>query len=136
MQTSNPQQDDDLFGGYPNPLSWLVSALYHLLPSLKQKIRRMFTIPQAPGLFVSEQEELSLGAHPVSYLPFRARIGHNSRFIGLSNDNYEELGGTEYRALTVLLWIVSGVSTPSHFTGSARRQLLMHAYHSIIFLRY
>ena len=50
------------------------------------------------------------GARPVSYLSFNARVGHNSRFIGLSEGDHEELGGVEYRALTYLLWIVSGVS--------------------------
>ncbi len=44
-------------------------------------------------------------------LRFNARVGHNSRFIGLSDDDYEELDGVGYRVLTVLLWIVSGVST-------------------------
>ena len=129
MRTTNPQQDDDLFGGFPNPLSWLVNALQHFFPSLKRKFQHMFTIPQASDLFVSEQEEIPLGAHPDPYLRFRARIRHNSCFIGLSDHKYEELGGMEYRTLTVLLWIVSAVSTfPSfRFTGGASRRLLMHA---------
>ena len=127
MRTTNPQQDDDLFGGFPNPLSWLGNALHHFFPSLKRKIRRMVTIPRAPDLFVSEQKEIPQGADPDPYLHFRARIRHNSCFIGLSDDNYEELGGMEYRALTVLLWVVSAVSTfPFRFTGSASRRLLMH----------
>lgn len=64
-------------------------------------------------LLVSERGEVPPGARPVSYLSFNARVGHNSRFIGLSEDDYEELGGVEYRALIVLLWTVSGVSTLS-----------------------
>lgn len=98
----------------------------------------MFTIPQAPDLFVSEQKEIPLGAHSDPYLHFRARIRHNSCFTGLSDENYEELGGMEYRALTVLLWMVSAVSTLHSFpfTGSASRRLLMRAYDSIILSRY
>jgi len=80
----------------------------------------MVTIPQAPDLFVSEQKEIPLGAD--LDLHFRARIRHNSCFIGLSDDNYEELGGMEYRALTVLLWIVSAVSTFTFFSLHWKRQ--------------
>jgi hypothetical protein len=33
------------------------------------------------------------GGRPVSYLSFHTRVGYNSRFIGLSDDDYEELSG-------------------------------------------
>ena len=66
--------------------------------------------PTSTVLFVSDRGEVPLGARPVPYLRFNARVGHNLRFIGLSDDDYQELGGVEYRALTALLWIVSGVS--------------------------
>ena len=91
-----------------------MNYLYHLFPSLKQKLHRTLTTPLSPELFISERvsdpSEVPPGARTVSYLSFHARVGHNSRFIGLSDDDHEELGGVEYRALTVLLWIVSGVS--------------------------
>jgi hypothetical protein len=86
-------------------------------------------------LFVSDQGEVPPGARPASYLSFNARVGHNSRFIGLSEDDYEELGGVEYRALTVLLWIVSGVSTSPLFfvrqDGCLRSACLVLYCHAI-----
>jgi hypothetical protein len=47
----------------------------------------------------------------VAYISFAAVVGRNSRFEGLTEEQMEELGGVEYRALRVLLWIVIGVST-------------------------
>jgi hypothetical protein len=88
-----------------------MSVLHNFSPSLKRSTRRLVTIPLEPALFVSDQGEVPLGAHSVSYLRFHVRVGHNSRFIGLSDKDVEELGGVEYRALTALLWVVSGVST-------------------------
>ena len=87
-----------------------MNVVHHFFPSLKRNVRRTLTIPQAPVLLVSDRGEVPPGARPVPYLRFNARVGYNSRFIGLSDDDYQELGGVEYRALTVLLWIVSGVS--------------------------
>jgi hypothetical protein len=88
-----------------------MNCLTYLFPSFKRNLQRALTTPQSPVLFVPDQGEIPPGAHPVSYLTFPARVGHNSRFIGLSDDDHKELGGLEYRALAVLLWIVSGVST-------------------------
>lgn len=111
MQTINPQHQDDHFGGFPSPLIWFINLLHHLFPSLKRKVRRTLTTPLTPVLLAPDQGEIPQGARPVPYFRVATRVGHNSRFIGLSDDNYEELGGVEYRALTALLWIVSGVST-------------------------
>ena len=110
MQTINPQHKDDVLGGFTNPFNWFMNCLYHLFPSFKRELRRTLTTPLSPVLLVSDQGEVPPGARQVSYLSFNARVGHNSRFIGLSDDDHEELGGVEYRALTYLLWIVSGVS--------------------------
>lgn len=59
----------------------------------------------------------------LDYISFEPIVGRNSRFLVLSRDEIEELGGVEYRALTALLWIVGGVSPvfPSYFEAS-------HAY--------
>jgi hypothetical protein len=88
-----------------------MNALHRLFPSVKVKVQRKLTIPTRPVLLVSDQGEVPTGARPVPYLRFPARVGHNSRFIGLSDDDYQELGGVEYRSLKFLLWIVSSVST-------------------------
>lgn len=107
VQTINPQHKDDTLG-FGSPVNWVTKTLHRLFPSLGRNIHRTLTIPDAPRLLVSDRGELPPGARPVSYLRFNARVTHNSRFIGLSEDDYGELGGVEYRALSALLWIVSG----------------------------
>ncbi|KAI0265615.1 cation transport protein-domain-containing protein [Gloeopeniophorella convolvens] len=107
VQTINPQHKDDSFGGFGDPVEWSAKFLHRHFPSLKRNIHRTFTMSAAPRLYVPNQGEVPSGARAVPYLKFDARVGHNSRFIGLSDDDYEELGGLEYRALVVLLWIVS-----------------------------
>jgi hypothetical protein len=47
----------------------------------------------------------------VPYISFDAVVGRNSVFLDLSEENMEELGGVEYRALSMLLWIIAGVSS-------------------------
>ena len=136
MQTVNPQHRDDHFGGFPNPLTWFIHLLHHLFPSLKRNVRRTLTIPLTPVLLAPDRGIIPQGARPVPYLHFRARVGHNSRFIGLSDDNYKELGGVEYRALTALLWIVSGVNTvpllsPYQKNGRLRTLFLVLYRHAI-----
>lgn len=114
-----------------------MNFLSHFLhPSFKGSLHRTLTTPLSPVLFVSDQGEVPPGARPVSYLSFHARVGYNSRFIGLSDDDYEELGGVEYHALTVLLWIVSGVSTfPFCFlltkAGCSRRACVVLHHHAV-----
>lgn len=44
------------------------------------------------------------------YISFQAIVGRNSRFHGLTEEQVDELGGVEYRALRVLLIIVAAVS--------------------------
>ena len=45
-------------------------------------------------------------ARAVPYISFDAVVGHNSSFISLTEEQLEELGGVEFRALNALLWIV------------------------------
>jgi hypothetical protein len=110
VRTINPQHQDDHFGGFGDPFGFLTSVLHYFFPSLKRNVQRVVTTPLAPAIFVSDRGQAPLGARPVSYLRFHVRVGHNSRFIGLSDNDLEELGSMEYRALTALLWIVPGVS--------------------------
>ncbi|KAI9442969.1 TrkH-domain-containing protein [Lactarius indigo] len=107
VQTIDLQHKDDALG-FGSPVNWFTGILHRLFPSLGRNIHRTLTMPDTPRLLVSDRGEVPPGARPVSYLSFKARVGHNSRFLGLSDDDYEELGGVEYRALSTLLWIVSG----------------------------
>jgi hypothetical protein len=45
-------------------------------------------------------------ARAVPYVSFDAVVGHNSSFVSLTEEQLEELGGVEFRALNALLWIV------------------------------
>ncbi|TFY80691.1 hypothetical protein EWM64_g3316 [Hericium alpestre] len=54
----------------------------------------------------------SAGARVVPYISFDAVVGRNSVFQHLTNEQIEELGGVEFRALTALLWIVAGRAYP------------------------
>jgi hypothetical protein len=85
------------FGGFPLPHVLAGRVLARLFPRAKHALVRSVTIEHAPGL----------GAR---YLSFDAVVGANSAFPLLSNEQLEELGGVEYRALNALLWIVAGVS--------------------------
>jgi hypothetical protein len=49
------------------------------------------------------------GSKTVPYISFDAVVGRNSMFHLLTNEQLEELGGVEYRALNALLFIVAGV---------------------------
>jgi hypothetical protein len=49
------------------------------------------------------------GSKVVPYISFDAVVGRNSTFHLLTNEQLEELGGVEYRALNALLFIVGGV---------------------------
>lgn len=62
-------------------------------------------------IVVSYLQTTVLGARRVPYITFDAIIGRNSKFHGLTKENLEELGGVEYRALNMLLWIIGLVST-------------------------
>jgi Trk-type K+ transport system membrane component len=43
---------------------------------------------------------------PLPYLSYAATIGRNSTFVDLTEEQREELGGIEYRALKTLAWIL------------------------------
>jgi len=45
-------------------------------------------------------------ARAIPYVSFDAIVGHNFSFVSLTEEQLEELGGVEFRALNVLLWIV------------------------------
>ena len=111
MQVVDPNHSkDDAFGGFGDPLSLLVRVFRRLFPAMQQRLRRSMTMPAESKLVPHYINLVPHGARPVPYFTFNARVRRNSVFYGLSDDDCEELGGVEYRALTALLWIVSSVS--------------------------
>ena len=60
-----------------------------------------------------EEEE----ADPMPYLSWAPTIGRNSNFVDLTEDQREELGGIEYRALKTLAWVLCAYFVGFHLLG-------------------
>ena len=111
------------FGGFPNPIQ---SVIRRLVPanaknSLRRRISRdegrMRVLHNSAATLDFRDEDG--GSNPdkrsAKWMPEQLRglvIGRNSRFFTeeLSDDELEQVGGVEYRALRLLVWIVGGVS--------------------------
>ncbi|KAG2043915.1 cation transport protein-domain-containing protein [Suillus americanus] len=124
----DPPQEQMLrgFGGFPMPHELLGMLFSWLFPNTKNRLKRTVTIPvtttltggglgrtmsgaaSVPGRptrggSISAKE----GTKPVTYISFDAVVGRNSAFHFSTNEQLEELGGVEYRALNALLWLVA-----------------------------
>lgn len=94
VHSYKPSAKESGLGGFPGPFR-LLSSLFHHLLSRSNRIQLTRTTTHSSFPYVS----------------FDAIIGHNSAFHMLTEDEMEELGGVEYRALNALLWIVGAVSS-------------------------
>ncbi|KAH8926165.1 TrkH-domain-containing protein [Atractiella rhizophila] len=100
------------FGGFPNPVIAAVGFVHrHVIP---KTVERKLTMPKTTTLLSAANGEI--GTHvqlpngetkEVNYISFDALVGRNSKFYDLTDEQEEELGGVEYRALSVLLKIVA-----------------------------
>ncbi|KAJ4483537.1 cation transport protein-domain-containing protein [Lentinula aciculospora] len=95
------------FGGFPMPHEILQKLFDKFFPNLRHKLRRTITIPVATTIASQRGDNIPPGAKVVPYISFEAVVGRNSAFPLLSDEQMEELGGVEYRALNALLWIVA-----------------------------
>ncbi|GAA5889942.1 hypothetical protein JCM5296_003656 [Sporobolomyces johnsonii] len=103
------------FGGFPNPLYAAADFAKAKIPALRNAVERSVTMPRTTTIMSTHSQVSGFGAHavtgehvkPVSYISFDAVVGRNSRFHHLTTAQQEELGGVEYRALTLLLRIVA-----------------------------
>ena len=113
---SGPQRaSDGDFGGFPWPHEIISSLIKRFFPGLKRQLTRTVTMPRTTTITSHHfHEPVSILAKVVPYITFDAVVGRNSEFRSLTNEQLEELGGVEYRALTALLWIVGGVSSRRH----------------------
>ncbi|GEM06129.1 potassiumion transporter [Rhodotorula toruloides] len=104
------------FGGFPNPLYAAASLAKSKIPALRNAVERTATMQRTTTMLSTHshggtssggvKHEGTGNFKPVSYISFDAVVGRNSKFHGLTTAQQEELGGVEYRALTVLLRIV------------------------------
>ncbi|KAA1076364.1 low affinity potassium transporter [Puccinia graminis f. sp. tritici] len=116
------------FGGFPNPVLVLLKRLGRLLrgsvkeskhslefvrtsslagPAFDQKERHKLAewlFGHGAGMISERIQEVKT----VSYIKFNAIVGRNSNFLTLTSAQEEELGGLEYRALSMLLKVVIG----------------------------
>ncbi|KZT50397.1 hypothetical protein CALCODRAFT_461759 [Calocera cornea HHB12733] len=97
---------DKGFGGWPGPHEWIVKIHKRLFPKLHLTLSRTMSIALS--------ETLPTAMHASPYLSFTAVVGRNSKFHGLTAEQLEELGGVEFRALTLLLWLIGGYFVGVH----------------------
>ncbi|CAE6454324.1 unnamed protein product [Rhizoctonia solani] len=83
------------YGGFPMPHELAGRAIKRFFP---QTVTLTRTLTMGSG-----------GGEPrqVPYITFDAIVGRNSQFHDLTQEEQEELGGVEYRALGALLWIIA-----------------------------
>ncbi|KIJ31257.1 hypothetical protein M422DRAFT_104826, partial [Sphaerobolus stellatus SS14] len=99
---------DSEFGGFPYPHVILTRLFLRFFPRLKRHLSRTLTVPQTMTIHSQHTNQASMaGARTVAYITFDAIVGRNSQFQGLTHEEMEELGGIEYRALNILLWLVA-----------------------------
>lgn len=85
------------YGGFPNPISIAATAVGRRIAASTER---------RPSVHSTEAPKVA----PAPYLSFAPTVGRNSKFKGLTTEQQEELGGVEFRALSVLLRIVVGYS--------------------------
>ncbi|KAI0250923.1 cation transport protein-domain-containing protein [Lactifluus subvellereus] len=92
------------FGGFPGPRDIISRLIHRFLPSVHRQLTRTVTMPRTTT--ITSVRGNTGGAKAVRYISFDAVVGHNSVFKSLTDEQLEELGGVEFRALNTLLWIV------------------------------
>ncbi|KIJ65956.1 hypothetical protein HYDPIDRAFT_110073 [Hydnomerulius pinastri MD-312] len=128
-----PAQKLSGFGGFPMPHEILGSIFRRVFPTATTRLQRTVTIPITTTLtggglgrtYTGSVHALggrsasisgpgggsvnaADGSKSVAYISFDAIVGRNSAFHMLTNEQLEELGGVEFRALNALLWLVAG----------------------------
>ena len=101
------------YGGFPSPFELLRRLLDRLSPKFKNKLTRTLTMPATVSLTPS-RAGTDQGKRHAPYISFDAIVGRNSSFHMLTQEQLDELGGVEYRALNALLWIVATVRVLLH----------------------
>ena len=99
------------FGGFPTPFQIAKGLIQQLAPKASLSLGKTFTMPRTNTL-TGRGTMSADGAEgkEVPYISFSAIVGRNSRFTDLTDEQKDELGGVEYRALRILLYVVIGVS--------------------------
>jgi hypothetical protein len=116
---------DANFGGFPGPRDIISRLIHRFLPSVHRQLRRTVTMPRTTTITTIRGS--SEGDKAVPYISFDAVVSHNSVFKSLTDEQLEELGGVEFRALNALLWIV-GIVRINAYASSCQT----HFNHAIV----
>lgn len=90
-------------GGFPMPLEIIRSLAQKFAPEATKKLERTYS--QAPAETRNPPTAL--------FTSFPLKVGRNSLFLNLTQEQKDELGGIEYRASKLLLKVVYSVSRSS-----------------------
>ncbi|WVR05816.1 hypothetical protein IAU60_002841 [Kwoniella sp. DSM 27419] len=102
------------FGGFPTPLEIGKKVFRKAFPETSRTLTKSLTMGRTltvgrTNTLVGRNSVAASGTEKeVPYISFSATVGRNSRFHDLTQEQMDELGGVEYRALRVLLYIVIG----------------------------
>ena len=102
------------YGGFPMPQVLLFRLIRKLFPNFQKRFIRTVTLPRTQTFHAfpytgTQHTYRTSNTRDAPYISFEAIVGRNSKFHRLTEENLEELGGVEYRALSALLWLVGGV---------------------------
>lgn len=94
------------FGGFPTPIEMLNRGFSKAFPRVSTKLTETVTMPRTNTITGRGSIHSEAASRQVPYISFSAVVGRNSNFKGLTEEQMDELGGVEYRALKLLFWIV------------------------------
>lgn len=123
-QSRRPETKLSGFGGFPTPFQIVRSGVERLLPQATRTLTKTMTMPRTNTLTGRGSVSGDATSKEVPYITFDATVGRNSHFTGLTEEQMDELGGVEFRALRVLFWVVTIV----RFGVIVRDRLLICQY--------
>ncbi|OCB85102.1 TrkH-domain-containing protein [Sanghuangporus baumii] len=112
-----PATKNQGYGGFPYPTTILYKLFRRkAVPGLRRTLTRISTLHSHQQPRDEDEKMRNKMKNSVKYFSesFSALIGRNSKFYDLTEENLEELGGVEYRALNALLWIIA-IRVPGGF---------------------
>lgn len=92
------------YGGFPTPIQLIGDLVHKVFPQTSTKLHQSITMPRTNT--ISGRGSVMGDGAEVPYISFSATVGRNSKFQNLTQEQMDELGGVEYRALRLLFWVV------------------------------
>lgn len=109
------------YGGFPTPIELLRRLIKRFFPKLHRSVNRTMSMSRTNTIASGHGGTIGGlsgdGAKEAPYITFDALVGRNSHFHELTSEQYDELGGVEYRALKTLFWIVLAYYVGIQLTG-------------------